>query len=231
MPQCRWIPSNKLRGARGIGSETAERAETSDNQEPLGHRLRERRLERGLTLKAVADGAGLSVGFISQVERGLTAPSLSSLVSIARVLDTHVTQFLSQPRGESPLTRKDQRPVYAVDQNTIQYERLSASFPGSMLNGVIIHEPPGHRSEPIHHEGEEFFFVLEGAITVELEDQRTVLEAGDSIHFASTRQHSTWNHTTKPAAILHICTMDVFGDDQAPGRASPMRHENGIIGK
>jgi transcriptional regulator with XRE-family HTH domain len=194
-----------------LNTEAAQDLKKSENR-PLGERLRLRRRELGLTLQEVADGAGLSVGFISQVERGLTAPSLSSLVGIAKVLNTHVTEFLSQPRGESPLTRHNERPFYSVDTNPIQYERISASFPGSVLNSVIVHEPPGHRSEPIQHEGEELFFILDGALTVEVDEQSIVLEAGDSIHFPSTRRHASWNHTSKPTAILHVCTMDVFGD-------------------
>ncbi|GAB5505597.1 MAG: cupin domain-containing protein [Rhizobiaceae bacterium] len=183
--------------------------------EPLGVRLRERRRELRLTLKDVADGAGLSVGFISQVERDLTVPSLSSLASISRVLRMPITSFLSQPDGGQPHTRHDQRPVYAVQANGLQYERLSARFPGNVLNSVIVHEPPGMRSEPIRHEGEEMFFILKGSITIEVEDEVTVLSAGDSIHFESTRRHSSWNHTTETVTILHVCTMDVFGDDLA----------------
>lgn len=179
----------------------------------VGERLRDRRKELGLTLKEVADGAGLSVGFISQLERGLAAPSLSSLAGISKVLGIHMSRFLAVPPGDQALTRKAQRAVYAVDAGALSYERLSAVFPGSMLNSVLIHEPPGHRSEPIRHEGEELFFVLDGSLTVEVDGKRTILSAGDSIHFASTRKHSTWNHTTSPTTILHVCTMDVFGDE------------------
>lgn len=185
--------------------------------ESLGARLRRRRKAMKLTMQEVADGAGLSVGFISQIERGLATPSLSSLVSVARVLRTEVSRFLDQPRGESSATRSAQRPIYAVGDNALTYERLSASFPGNVLRSLIIHEPPGHRTEPISHEGEEMFFILDGAITVEVEGARTILEKGDSIHFPSTIVHSSWNHTGRPATILHTCTMDVFGDgDGAP---------------
>ena len=55
---------------------------------------------------------------------------------------------------------------------------------------------------------------------MEVEDERTVLKAGDSIHFASTRLHSAWNHGTAPAVVLHVCTMDVFGDRE-PDAAPP----------
>lgn len=181
-------------------------------QDPLGKRLRDRRRHLQLTLKDIADGAGLSVGFISQIERGIAAPSLSSLVSVSRVLGVEVSEFLAQPRGDIPLTRHDQRPVYAISPNSLSYERLSSSFPGNVLRSVIIHEPPGHRSEPIAHEGEEMFYVLEGMVTVEVNGEPTILDAGDSIHFSSTKIHSTWNHATRPATLLWVGTMDVFGE-------------------
>jgi transcriptional regulator with XRE-family HTH domain len=180
---------------------------------PLGQRLRERRQQLRLTLQVVADRAGLSVGFISQIERGITTPSLSSLVAVSRVLGVEVGQFLAQPKGDMPLTRHDQRPVYAVSGNSLTYERISSSFPGNVLRSVIIHEPPGHRGEPIAHEGEEMMFVLSGAITVEVDGQATILEVGDSIHFPSTKIHSTWNHSPAPATILWAGTMDVFGEE------------------
>ncbi len=195
--------------------------EPPQQEEALGIRLRERRLALGLTLKDVADAAGLSVGFISQIERAITTPSLSSLVGVARALGMQVGDFLKQPDGAEPLTRRAERQRYAIGRNALSYERLSASFPGSVLRSVLIHEPPGHRSEPIAHEGEELFFILEGALTVEVEGRRTVLRAGDSIHFPSTKIHSTWNHTTAPTTILHTCTMDVFGD------APDARHSQG----
>lgn len=192
---------------------------TISSPDPLGQRLRDRRKFLKLTLQEVADRAGLSVGFISQIERGIASPSLSSLASVARVLGTDVREFLIQPSGSNSSTRRTERPVYAIHENSLTYERLSASFPGNVLRSVIIHEPPGHRSEPIEHEGEEIFFILEGAMTVEIEGQRTVLGTGDSIHFASTRKHQTWNHTSTPTTILHTCTMDIFGDEPREGDA------------
>lgn len=186
--------------------------------EPLGDRLRARRQELRLTLKEVALASGLSVGFISQIERGITSPSLSSLVSVARVLDMEVGEFLAQPKPEGAITRHDQRPVYAVSPDSLAYERISSSFAGSILRSVIIHEPPGHRSEPIAHEGEEMFYVLDGSVTIEVAGERSVLEVGDSLHFQSTKIHSSWNHTDRPATILWVGTMNVFGEKPTVGR-------------
>ena len=179
----------------------------------LGERLRARRHALGLTLQEVAEESGLSAGFLSQLERNLSAPSLSSLASISHVLDAEVADFLDSTGG-SLATRGRQRPAFSLKRGSSSYERISDSFGGHMLNGVILHEPPGYRSEPISHEGEELFYVLNGSITVELEDERLILHAGDSIHFASRRRHATWNHTTEPVSLLVVCTMDVFGDGE-----------------
>jgi len=164
-------------------------------------------------MQHVAENAGLSVGFISQVERGLTAPSLSSLRSIARVLQRPISEFLEQPGSGSGTTRKGRRISYRIAEGSISYERLSANFPGSTLRSVILHEPPGHRSEPISHEGEELFYILQGEITVEIEGGRKILRQGDSTHFASRRKHATWNQTDRTASILWSGTVDVFGED------------------
>ena len=191
---------------------SAEKLHDTPQAIPLARRLRDRRRSLGLTLKEVADGAGLSIGFISQIERGIAAPSLSSLVAVSRVLGVEVGSFLSQPSGEVPQTRHDQRPVYAISPNSLSYERLSSAFAGNVLRSVIIHEPPGHRAEPIAHEGEEMFYVLEGGVTVEVDGEQTVLERGDSIHFPSTKVHSSWNHTSTPSTLLWVGTMDIFGE-------------------
>lgn len=188
---------------------------------PLGQRLRARRKALKLTLQQVADEAGFTAGFISQIERGITVPSLTSLVSVCRVLKVEIGDFLTQPKNATPITRHSERQIYGLsgnDENTVRYERLSASFPGNVLRSTIIHEPPGYRSEPMAHEGEEIFFIISGALTIEIEGARTVLETGDTAHFPSTLTHTTWNHTTANTVIFHTCTMDVFGDgDKADG--------------
>ena len=185
-----------------------------DPENTLGERLRLRRKELKLSMKEVAISSGLSIGFISQVERGLTSPSLTSLTAIANFLRSDVTNFLSQPKSKSSITRNEERDVYTINKNGLQYERLSDSFPGHTLNSVIIHEMPGHKTESISHEGEEFFFILEGAITIYIDGVVNILEAGDSLHFDSSRSHSAWNHTNKVTSVLHVCTMNVFGDQE-----------------
>lgn len=190
---------------------------TSDVPE-IGKRLRARRRALKMTLQDVADGAGFSVGFISQIERGITVPSLTSLIAVCRTLKADIGSFFQPPRVETPITRRDGRPVYGLGGTpgtAVTYERLSASFPGYVLRSTLIHAPSGFHSEPMSHEGEEIYFIVDGALTIEIDGERTVLQAGDSAHFLSALTHATWNHTDRPATIFHTCTMDVFGDGKA----------------
>jgi transcriptional regulator with XRE-family HTH domain len=179
----------------------------------LGEKLRASRKEASLTMQVLADRVGLSVGFISQIERDLTVPSLSSLRAISGALDKPISSFLDQPGNDSDATRGADRARYSIGKDSLSYERLSARFPGSVLRSVLVHEPPGHRAEPISHDGEEMFFMLRGEMTVEIEGRRMVLKEGDSMHFDSRRIHATWNHTTEPVTMLWCGTMDVFGED------------------
>lgn len=183
----------------------------------LAKRLRERRKELGLTLKDVAGLSGLSFSFISQVERGRTLPSITSLVALSKALQTSINAFLDQPRNGSIDTREASRRPYALGPGAASYERLSTTFPGSILNSSIITEPPGRRTEPMSHEGEELIYMLEGALTVEVADRVYVLATGDSLHFDSRRRHVTWNHTDRPARMLHACTMEYFNDADEEG--------------
>lgn len=208
--------SNTKTGGRALAEKAARRTEHAGQGIPLGKRLREQRQKLGLTLKEVADGAGLSVGFISQVERSLTAPSLSSLVSISKVLKTDISAFLRQPQPLTNYTRHDQRPVYSIEGQAIGYERVSSSFAGQVMRSVIVHQPPGYRSEPISHEGEELIFVLEGEVTSEVDGKHLILRAGDSVHHPSSRRHSLWNHSNRTATVLWVGTMDLFGADGVP---------------
>lgn len=197
-------------------------ADKATTDQPLGYRLRERRLDLGLTLKQVADGAGLSVGFISQLERGITAPSLSSLVSICKVLHTDVGTYLQQPGAGQSLSRQGERPLYSlagfnldVPALPITYERVSTNFPGRKLHSVIMNVPPGYRSETISHDGEEMIFVLSGELTSFVDGRHAILQPGDAEHFPSTLPHSVWNHTNSLTHVLFVGTQELFGHETA----------------
>lgn len=199
----------------------ASRKQSQDDERSvgsLGQKLRQRRKELGLTLSEVASRSGFSNGFISQIERGLTIPSLTSLIAVCAILEMKASDFLSSQPAPASFTRHNDRITFGLGgplKTNVVYERLSAAFPGNVLRSVIMHEPPGYQSERFSHEGEEMFYIISGALTLEIDGVATVLNQGDSAHFQSSRVHATWNHTDQTTLVLHTCTMDVFGDVNA----------------
>lgn len=160
-----------------------------------------------MTMQVLADGAGLSIGFISQVERGLAIPSISSLRALARVLDKPVSYFLEQFQGGGSSVvqlSSDRHPVVDAE---IRYVPVDASFSDCALWSSVVIVPAGYRSDRLSHEGEEMFFILAGELTAEVEQEELrVLEAGDAIHLDATREHAIWNNTAESCKVLWSAT-------------------------
>lgn len=190
----------------------------------LPKRLRSRRKALGLTLRDVAIEAKLSVGFISQVERGIATPSLTSLVEIARALDLDPGALLGVPPKSGATIPAAQRYAFSLTSSGASYERVSTGDGAMTLNGLLTHFPPGYVSaETTRHEGEELFYVLSGELELELDGERTRLKPGDSAHYSSSLAHAMRNPTDRPTSILWVGTINLFGtehDQHAFARAS-----------
>jgi len=168
----------------------------------FGGRIRELRRKAGLTLQALADEAGISVGFLSQVERNKATPSLGTLASLAAALGVEVNWFIATPQPADAVTRAGGRIRFSITDSSLNYERLDTTLPGSTLSSLIIHIPPGYASEVTRHTGEEMVFVLDGRIRQTLGDAVIDLAPGDSLHFMGDTPHSFANVGVGPARLL-----------------------------
>lgn len=186
----------------------------------VGAIIRARRRQMQMTLKELGDSAGVSVGYLSQVERDHATPSLGTLAQVARALDVGIDYFIATPNARAALTRAGERRKFSVDGSSVIYERLGAEFPGNVLSSFILTVPPGYRSEVVSHEGEEILYVLEGAITQRLDDEEMVMSAGDSLHFRGNRPHAWSNHTDQPTRLLWTGSLTIFRSSAQP-RAKP----------
>lgn len=176
----------------------------------IGALIRERRRQAKLTLQALCDEAGLSVGYLSQIERDQATPSLATLTQIARALGVGVEYFITVPKAEDALSPAEGRARFHIEGSSIVYEKLSTAFPGSQIAAYIMHVPPGYQSETVSHEGEEFLFILEGEITQWLGADRMQLLAGDALHYPGNQNHAWANHTDRPARILWTGRLTMF---------------------
>lgn len=175
----------------------------------IGGRIKSRRQELKMTLQAVADASGLSAPFISQAERNQTVPSLVSLASLARALGVDMGYFLEMPNDENIVNRAD-KPEFIEIDSPVVYHQLSAMLPEQKMDAILMIIPPGHRFPIDQREGEDFLYVLEGEMMSHVGELRTVLRAGDSMHFRSQAPHSAWNETDADVKLLYVGTPSIF---------------------
>jgi transcriptional regulator with XRE-family HTH domain len=168
----------------------------------FGWRIRALRRKAGLTLQALADQAGISVGFLSQVERDKATPSLGTLANLAAALGIDLDRFVATPRPADGLTRSDARPTFSIGGSSLSYERLTTDLPAGAFTSLIIHIPVGYRSEIVAHEGEELIVVLSGTVRQTLGASAFVLSVGDALHFMGDTPHSFANDGPEPARLL-----------------------------
>lgn len=175
-----------------------------------GERIRRLRLRQALTLQVLAEKAGISVGFLSQVERDRATPSLGTLAAIAGALGENVDYFISTPTPSEAVTRADRRERFAVGKDSLSYEMLSANVPGGIMTSLIIHVPPKFQSEKASYKGEELVLVLEGRINLRLEETQLELTTGDSLHFMGETPHSFENPDDTPLRLMWTGTASPF---------------------
>ncbi|WP_232665577.1 helix-turn-helix domain-containing protein [Pseudonocardia sp. TRM90224] len=160
----------------------------------IGDQLRELRSTRGLSLRALAAEAGVSATLLSQVERGVTEPSLATLRRLAAVFGESVASLFEDRAAPSVwLSRPGERSVLRGPRGQIGYERLT---PGNgqmeVLRGVL---EPGEAisSEPWSHASLECAFVVAGTLTVELDGAARTVAAGEALTFDSRLPHRYLN--------------------------------------
>ena len=195
---------------KSASSRTAPGNETG-RQIHIGQAIRMRRKQLGLTLREVSEQTKLSVGFLSQVERNLTSPSLSSLINIAAALEVNLDYFLTPPDGAGMVSRTSERSYFSVEGSPVQYARVTKEFPGCQFHGVLVRVPPGYEAEQNQHVGEDLAYVVSGRCWVKVGDKVNRLQEGDAIHYQATIPHSYGNDYEEECLILSLNTMPLFG--------------------
>lgn len=175
----------------------------------VGRRIRALRLERSLGLADVAQKAGISVGALSQIERGLSSLRVRVLWPLAAALDVEPHSLLIEGgEQESDLycVRAANRRQVPVWSEGIKKELLSP--PGAALTGLLVYvEPGGGTAESYAHAGHEFGLVRTGEVELTIDNVLYTLKAGDSFAFKSTLPHSFCNAGSQPCEIVWVNTV------------------------
>jgi len=174
----------------------------------LGQRIKRQRLKKGYTLQDTADLAGYSKSLISKIENGKVTPPISTLVKIATVLDSTVTELLEEPNAGKDIITFD---VEELKKNLIPTERgysyspIAHNFYSKKLQPFYYEVRKDDFFEKIlQHEGEEFVYILEGEAECFIGNHIYNVKAGEGLYFRSAEPHKI---SPKTAIIKYF---DIF---------------------
>ncbi|SHH02425.1 helix-turn-helix domain-containing protein [Virgibacillus chiguensis] len=176
----------------------------------IGKRINELRKRKKLTLKNISEQTGLSISFLSQLEHGKTSATLESLKRISESLDVNPSYFFSETDDDSRSTiTRNTVDTANLTENRFIYKSLSGGMKDpAFIPNLIILDPGANRGNNFSHKGHEFLFVLEGTLTIEVNNCVNVLQPYDCVFLDSSKPHYWFNKTDKPIKFLCISTND-----------------------
>jgi len=181
----------------------------AENTISPGARFRRLRQRRGLSLAQVAKATGVSVGFLSALERGQMSASIATLRRIARYYRTNILSFFEPAKDNSRLVKPAERKILETTKG-VRMELLAWGNT-AMEPHLFRIKPGGNSGESYTHEGEEFLHVLRGQFEIWLnQDEHYLLETGDSLYFQSSTPHRWKNPGKKESWLLWINTPPTF---------------------
>jgi transcriptional regulator with XRE-family HTH domain len=176
----------------------------------IGGQIRELRKAKGMTLQALSDASGLSIGYLSQLERGRSTLTIGNLKLLADQLGVHMNWFF-QPVPEPPaeelgvVVRKNRRRRLSFTNLGIEEELLSPNLAGP-LELLLSTLEPGADSGDYSHEGAEAGLVIQGELELWVGGTCFRLETGDSFSFRSTEVHRCRNPGSERTQVVWVIT-------------------------
>ena len=156
----------------------------------IGNKLKELRVLKGLTQEELADRSELSKGFISQLERNLTSPSITTLMDILQCLGTSIGEFFNEAPDEQIVFGKQD---YFVKEDTEYKNEIKWIIPNAQKNTIepiyLTLQAGGSTCPDTPHEGEEFGYVLQGAVSIHLGNKTYKAKKGESFYYTADKTH------------------------------------------
>jgi transcriptional regulator with XRE-family HTH domain len=192
-----------------------EQAYGDDCDRWVGQQVRDLRHSRRLSLKELAVKSGLSIGLLSQIERGTSSPSLRSLQALSRALSVPARWFFNDgivpPEPErSIIVRRGQGRMLHLTTKGIIKELVTPDLSGSLQVLLVKIRPGGSTGESYWHDGEEAGHIIQGQLELILDEERFVLGTGDSFRFDSTRPHGVRNPGNTETHVLWVTTPSFY---------------------
>jgi quercetin dioxygenase-like cupin family protein len=170
---------------------------------PLGQRLKEIRVEKGMGLDFLANETGFSTEYLTLVEKGSIMPPVGTILRLSRALEIDSGILLREERAEADKTKVE---GFRKRTEDYSYQTLTPEALHKHLKAfrVFIDPVSEHKGVAYQHEGEEFIYVLKGSVEVMVGDNRNVLNPGESLHFNSSIMHKLKNLSAERAEMLVV---------------------------
>jgi len=177
----------------------------------IGKRIQELRQLYGMTQQELADRCELTKGYISQLERDLTSPSIATLVDILQCLGTELGPFFTEAAPEKAVFHQDE--VFVKEEpdagRTIHW--IVPNAQKNEMEPILLTLQPGASTDKdFPHEGEEFGYVLSGAVQVNLGSQGHRAKKGEAFYYKADRVHYLRNVGKSPCRLLWVSTPPMF---------------------
>ncbi|AOY96515.1 DNA-binding protein [Cupriavidus sp. USMAA2-4] len=179
----------------------------------LPHRLRTLRRQRGLSLEALAEQTGLTRSYLSKLERGLSSPSIATVLKIAQAYGMGTGHLLGDARDSAEevacVSRASQREPLSREGEShgYRYEAIAAARKVKAMEPFVMHPPSDFPDEArVAHSGEEFLFVLKGQVEVQLGEELVTLASGDALYFDADLPHRVRSVGSARAEVLVTTT-------------------------
>jgi transcriptional regulator with XRE-family HTH domain len=177
----------------------------------LGHRIRARRKELGLSLRELEERVGLTASFLSQVERDLTSPSIESLNKISQALEVPIFYFLLEPDARCPVVRQDKRVRLNLPDSNLTYQLLTPDRDRKMEAFLAEREPGLEKiAIPLDQQTEEFIYVLQGQLEIQLGEEVYLLGPGDSVYFDGANLRRLAARGDQTLRFISVITPPIF---------------------
>jgi DNA-binding transcriptional MerR regulator/mannose-6-phosphate isomerase-like protein (cupin superfamily) len=174
----------------------------------IGGHLRQLRATRGFSLAHVARAAGISVGFLSALERSQMTGSVGTLRKLARFYKTNILDFFDAADSGSLQVRPAERKVLEAGPG-VRMELLA--WGNTVMEPHLFRVAPDAGSgDSYHHEGEEFLYILRGELAITVREEQFRLKAGDSFYFESATPHRWKNPGRGECWVLWVNTPPTF---------------------
>ena len=174
----------------------------------IGELINQKRTEKKMTLKEVGEATDLSIGYLSQLERGLTSIAHDTLVKVAKVLEVEMSYFMDQPKCKNQVVvRSYEKEILRIEGNSIiEYDLTNISNSSLMLPRLIeiLPQKEIEETEVYAHDGEEFVYVLEGILRLRVNNEEWDLYPGDCAHYSSLKKHNWSNQTNKLVRLISV---------------------------